>query len=83
MVDTPVSRGWTRLFPLVASNRTRGNQKKLMPKKFHLYTRKNLTVQVIKHLNRLTREAVESLLLGIFKYCLGTILCNVLCNGCA
>ena len=40
--------------------------------------RKNCTVRVTEHWNRLPREAVESPSLEIFKRCLDTFLCNLL-----
>lgn len=47
------------LFSEVPSFRTRDNWQKLMHRMFHLNMRKNVTVQVTEHLNRLLREIVE------------------------
>jgi len=50
-----------RLFPVVPSDRTRGNGHKLKPKKFQLNMRKNFfPLRVMEPWHRLPREAVES-----------------------
>ena len=49
-----------------------------MHRKFHLNMRKNFSVRVTVHQNRLSREAVHCPSLEILKNCLDTILCLVL-----
>ena len=51
---------------------------KLKQRQFHTSTRKNCTVRVVEHCNRLHREAVESLSLEIFKICLDAYQCDLL-----
>ncbi|TRZ20424.1 hypothetical protein HGM15179_006695 [Zosterops borbonicus] len=66
-----------RLWSVMPSNGTRGNEQKVMPREFHLNMRKKFfTVQVTKHQNRLSKEAVESSSLEISKNSLDTTLCN-------
>ncbi|KFV79274.1 hypothetical protein N308_05028, partial [Struthio camelus australis] len=54
------------------------NGHKLNHRKFHLNMRKNLTVRVTEHWNRLPREVVESPSLEISKTRLDVILGNML-----
>lgn len=66
---------------MVPSSKTRDNGQKLMHRQFHLNMRRNIfIVQVTTQWNRLSREAVESPLLEIFKNRLDTIVCHVLWN---
>ena len=68
-----------RLFPVVPSDRTRGNGHKLKPRKLQLNPRKNFfPLRVTKPWPRLPREAVESPSLEIFQTRLDALLCSLL-----
>ena len=68
-----------RLFPVVPSDRTRGNGHKLKPGKLQLNPRKNFfPLRVMEPWPRLPREAVESPSPEIFKICLDKVLCSLL-----
>jgi len=68
-----------KLFPVVPSDRTRGNGHKLKPRKFQLKTRKKFfPLRVTEPWPRLPREVVESPSLEIFQPHLDTVLCSLL-----
>jgi len=68
-----------RLFPVVPSDRTRGNRHKLKQRKFQPNMRKNFfTLRVAEHGHRLPRGAVDSPSLEMFKTHLDAVLCSLL-----
>jgi len=67
-----------KLFSAVPTDRTRGNGHKLKQRKFQLNMRKNFTLRVREHWNRLPKGLVESPSLEIFKTRLDEVLSNLL-----
>jgi len=66
----------------VCSDRTRGNDSKLKEGRFRLDIRKKFfTMRVVKHWNRLPREAVAAPSLEVFKASLDGALSNLLMAG--
>ena len=67
-----------RLFPVVPSDRTRGNGHKLKQRKLQLNMRKNFTLRVTEPWNRFLRAVVDSPSLEILKTHLDAVLCSLL-----
>jgi len=68
-----------RLFPVVPTEKTRGNEHKRNKKKLNLNTRKHFfTARETEQWHRLPREVVESPSLEVFKSQLDTVLVNLL-----
>jgi len=66
------------LFTRVCSDRTKGNDSKLKEGRFRLDIRKKFfTMKVVKHWNRLHREAVHAPSLAVFKARLDGALSNL------
>jgi len=66
------------LFTRMCSDRTKGNGSKLKEGRFRLDTRKKFfTMRVVKHWNRLPREAVDAPSLEVFKTRLDGALSNL------
>ena len=68
-----------KLFSVVPSDRTRGNENKLKHRKFQLKMRNNFfSLRVTEPWNRLPREVVNSPSLEIFETHLDKVLCSQL-----
>ena len=68
-----------KLFPVVPSDRIRGNGHKLKQRKFQLNMRKNFfPLRVTEPWHRLPREVVDSPSLEIYKTLLDAVMCSLL-----
>ena len=66
------------LFFHVTSNRTRGNGLELCQGKFGVDIKKNFSERVVRHLNGLSRDVIESPLLELLKKCVVVVLGDML-----
>ena len=77
MPEGGLQESW-RVLTRACSDRTRGNGFKLEEGSFRLDIRKKFfTVRVVRHWNRLPREAVDALSMEVFKATLDGVLGNL------